>query len=336
MENANYTTIQGKRIDFQSAYLPVEKIRLDPANPRVQFLVGQVKGDVGQDQLDQMLWDNDAVKNLAQSILQNEGVREPIIVEPIGDGEFIVREGNCRTVASRHLLEAHPGDRRFSLIPAHIYPQDMTDEDRLVMLADFHVARKISWDAYEQARVIHELFNRHGKTYEWLSNHLRMSKSKISEYLTAYKATTDYLKHNPNPDNVRKFSFFQELMKKKELRERFEQSDEFREEFYALLDFEKLTDARQVRSLPEVLKNDSAKEALENDGFPAAMRILIQDDPAKDSNLFNAVKVATRALREAPLNELQDLKSGHVQKLIMLRDLKRALEDLTTLTGVSV
>src|SRR5262249_19335685 len=133
-----------------------------------------------------------------------------------------VREGNSRIVACRHLLTQYPNDPRFSIVPAMIFDVDLTEEDLAVLLADMHVASKIPWNAYEQAKHVHDLYHVYGKTLDWLSNHLRLGKSKIMELLRAYKATTEYLDAHPAPANVRKFSLFQELIKKKELRDRFD------------------------------------------------------------------------------------------------------------------
>jgi len=77
---------------------------LDANNPRIQYLIGQRAGVVSQNELDALIWEKDAVKALANSILQNGGVYEHIITQR--DGEKLrVREGNCRLVACRHLLE---------------------------------------------------------------------------------------------------------------------------------------------------------------------------------------------------------------------------------------
>jgi hypothetical protein len=333
--NTNVSVIQGKQVPYTPARISIAEIDLDAKNPRVQYLVGQVGGAVTQGQLDSMIWDKDQVKALSQSIFQNGGVREPIIVQRAGD-RYVVREGNCRLVSSRHLADQHPGDERFSHIPAQVYEHNLTEEDLAVLLANLHVAKKISWDAYEQAKYIHDLFNVYGKTYDWLSNHLRMSKGKISESLAAYKATTDYLQVHGSPTNIRKFSFFQELMKKKDLKERYDDSAEFRQSFYGWLEGSKITDARQVRALPEILANAEATKALNETGFEAAARVLITNDPSRGSGLFASVKAATEALKAAPASDIQDLKEGNPQKLIMLRNLKRSLEDLSTLAGVAL
>src|SRR6202008_1159677 len=111
----------------------------------------------------------------------------------------------------------HPNDPRFKMMPAMIFDVELTEEDLAILLADMHGSGKIRWDAYEQAKHVSDLFNAYGKTYEWMSNHLRLSKGKIKELLDAYKATTEDLSLYPAPVNVRKFAFFHEVIKKKDL-----------------------------------------------------------------------------------------------------------------------
>jgi hypothetical protein len=258
-----------------------------------------------------------------------------VIVQRKGD-KFRVREGNCRRVACRHLLEQYPNDTRFMTMPARIFDVDLTEEDLAVLLADMHVAMKIRWDAYEQAKHVSDLFNIYGKTYDWLSNHLRLSKSKITELLHAYQATTDFLQSHPAPANIKKFSLFQEVMKKRDLRERFQGDMKFKQKFHQWLQEEKITDSKQVRDLPAILGNPDATKALETKGFGDAVKVLIQNDPALESDLFRSVKVATETLKQAPASDIQDLKAGNAQKLIMLRNLHRAIEDLATLAGVKL
>src|SRR5579872_2054824 len=148
----HYTVIQGKQIPYTVARIPNSQLELDPGNPRVQYLVGQMAGNVTEARLDELIWAKDQVKALAQSIFQNGGIREAVIVQPTANNKFLVREGNSRTVCNRHLSEQYPGDERFAFVPAHVFEQNLTVEDIAVILADFHVAGKIRWDAYEQAK----------------------------------------------------------------------------------------------------------------------------------------------------------------------------------------
>ena len=337
MPSEHQIRLQGKDIPYNRASVRVDECELDPTNPRIQFLIGQKGNNISQNELDELIWEKDAVKALAQSIFQNGGVYDAIIVQRNGKNDkYRVREGNCRTVASRHLLEQHPNDTRFLTMPAMIFDVDLTDEDLAVLLADMHVAGKIRWDAYEQAKHVHDLYTIYGKTYEWLSDHLRLSKSKITELLLAYRATNEYLVSHPEPGNIKKFTLFHEVIKKKQLREPFNERTDFKQKIHRLISEGCITDSKQVRDLPMILEHQEAANVLETEGFENAQKVLIRDDPSLASDLFLAIKNATEKLKRAPANDLQDLKSGDPQKLILLRNLHRAIEDLATLSGVKL
>lgn len=331
-----YMTIQGKQVPYTRQAVAVADLELDPTNPRIQYLLGQRAGVAGENELDAMIWEKDPVKALSQSILQNGGVYESLILQRGKNNKFRVREGNCRTVACRHLRDQHPDDTRFMTVPAMIFDFELTEEDLAVLLADMHVASKIRWDAYEQAKHVSDLFQVYGKTYDWLANHLRLSKSKIKELLQAYQATSEYLNLFPGQANIRRFSFFHEVMKKKDLRERFQSNSQFKQQFHKWLEEGRLTDSKQIRDLPTVLESPTALKALDETGIDEAVRVLTQADPSLESNLFAAIKNATEKLHSAPANDIQDLKAGHPQKTIMLRNLSRAIEDIATLAGVKL
>ena len=326
--------IQDRDIPFERTRVSIDDLTLDPSNPRIQYLIGRQPEPVTQERLDELLWNKDQVKALGQAIKQNGGVYDPIIVQKV-DGRYLVREGNSRTVATRHITAQHPDDSRFQTVPAMVFDETLTDDDIAVLLADMHVTGKIRWDAYEQAKHVATLYNVHGKTYEWLATHLRLSKSKITQYLKAYKWTTDYLEEHPDPKNLDKFSLFQELAAKKDLAARFTEDFEFQQQFKRWLAEGKLTDSKQVRQLETILANDQATKVLGDEGYTAAAGVLIREDPSLGSDLYDAVKRAAEKLTKAPADEIRDL-AHNKQKLLMLRSLRRAIDDIATLAEVEV
>ncbi len=330
----DYIRLQGRDIPFERARIAVGQLTLDPKNPRIQYLIGRQPEPVSRDRLDELLWAKDQVKALAQSIKQNGGVYEEIIVQK-DDGKYLVREGNSRTVATGHLAEQHPGDNRFSTVPAMVFDGELTEDDLATMLADMHVAGKIRWDAYEQAKHVATLYNVHGKNYDWLATHLRLSKSRITQDLKAYQWTTDYLSAYPAPGNLEKFAFFQELTRKKELAQRYTDDLHFQQEFKRWVSEGKLTDSHQVRQLERMLSNEQTRQILGTEGFASAAVVLVQEDPALGSDLYDSVKRTMEKLKKVPLDEVQDLRENK-QKLIMLRNLHRAIEDLATMAEVGL
>jgi len=326
------TTIQGVPVAYTRASIPVTKCRLDPRNPRIQYVLGQQNHSIGDQEIDDIIWRKDSVKALKQSIMLNGGIREHIIVQESDDGFYDVREGNCRTVAARRLLKEYPKDTRFSCIPAMIFTTTLTEENLAVMLADMHVAGKISWEAYEQAKYVHDLHTRYGKPYEWLSTHLRMSKSKIKQYLGSYEATEEYLKKFPG-ESIRKFSRFHEALKKKVLRDKLQDPD-FKETFYNWLKDDKLT-KDGVRALPKILENPDAVHALNTYDFDAAYVIVVQNNPALKSSLFASIKAATENLKGASLEEMQTIKTDQ-KKVNMLQDIFQAVQDLASTSHIAL
>jgi hypothetical protein len=338
MAITDYVILQGKKISYEIARISARSITLDPKNPRVEYLLEHdFDGSATQQDIIEALWSKDAVKALGQAILANGGVREHILVQRTPGGGFVVREGNCRTACSIKLSEAHPEDNRFEAIPAHIFDQALSEEDIAVLIADVHVAKKISWDAYTQAKQIHELHKLYGKTQDWLADNLRMSKSKIVEYLAAYNVTNDFLEVHKNPDFIKRFSIFHELVRKKGLKLKYDLDiDDFKTRWFRWVAEGKIHDPRQVRNLEAILEDPDAAKVFDEQGYEAADRVLIQKDPALGSELFGAIKRATEALKSTPISDVQALQKGDPQKLIMLRNLSRALEDLATMASVKL
>lgn len=334
MAQQDQIRLQDRDIPFERARLQIDQVTLDPNNPRIQYLIGRRPEPVSQDHLDELLWAKDQVKALGQAIKQNGGVYDPIIVQK-RDGRYVVREGNSRTVAVRHISDQHPDDDRFRTVPAMVFDEELTEDNLAVLLADMHVTGKIRWDAYEQAKHVSSLYNVHGKTYDWLATHLRLSKSKITQQLKAYAWTTDYLSENGDPRNIEKFAFFYELARKKDLATRYGDDLAFQQQFKRWLAEDKLNDSKQVRQLATILENDQAGKVLDEEGWAPAASVLIREDPALGSDLYDAVKRATEKLNKAPLDEIHDL-ANNKQKLLMLRGLHRAIEDLATQADVSL
>jgi hypothetical protein len=75
---------------------------------------------------------------------------------------------------------------------------------------------------------------------------------------------------------------------------------------------------------------------LDEIGFEEAENVLIRQDPSLASELFLSIKNATAKLKQAPISDVQDLQANNAQKVIMLRNLHRAIEDLATLAGVKL
>ena len=284
--------------------------------------------------LDELLWAKDQVKALSQSIKQNGGVYDPIIVQKL-DGRYLVREGNSRTVATRHLSEQHPNDERFFAIPAMVFDEALNDDDLAVLLADMHVAGKIRWDAYEQAKHVATLYEVHGKTYDWLANHLRLSKSRSPGNSRRTSGRRTISKEGPTSATWTGSVFSRRSPRRRTSPSGTRMTSNSNKTSSSGSRMDGSTDPRQVRDLNSILANNQAAEILAEQGYAAAAAVLIREDPSLGSDIYDAVKRATDRLAKAPADEIHDLGTNE-RKLLMLRNLRRAIDDLATLAEVEL
>jgi len=315
--------------------VPVSFLRLDPMNQRLSYQLTQLRreGKVGTDpELHDLLWSMDQVKDLYQSVLQNGGLIQDPIVRPDG----LVVEGNCRTVVLRELHKKYPKDDRFAKLFVQILPPDFSEEQVVTLLGELHIAGKIEWRAYEQAEYVWKMNKQFGKTYDFLSSHLRWPRSKIAQKIAAYEETKVYLAETGDPQGVNRFSHFEEFMKKKELRGKRDQDPQFMKNFRKWVFAGKFPDAKDVRIFPEVLANERACKEFERKDIRPAERVLNETDPSRSSDFYWSIVQTTQQLRNTPLSEINDLKNGNSAKVAKLRELHRALLDVAKAAGVSL
>lgn len=307
--------------ELERTRVPVEFLQLDPSNQRLSYLLRRV-GAAGTDQeLHDLLWKDDQVKNLFASIFQNGG----LIQDPIVRRDGTVVEGNCRTVSLRELRKKYPNDPRWEQVFVQFLPDEVTDEQLTMLLGELHIAGRIEWGAFEQAEYVWKMNKVFGKTYDYLAAHLRWSRSKLAQKIAAYEETRTYLAESSDLSAVQRFSHFEEFMRKAELRDRRDRDPEFMSRFRSWVKDGKFPDAKDVRDLPAILENPEASQAFEKDGARSAKTVLHEWNPSLASNLWATVERAAEELRSMPLMEIEDLKSGHDSKLSILKRLNEAL-----------
>jgi hypothetical protein len=313
---------------------PVEKLKLDPNNQRLGYLLRQHKKapTVSDKELHKLLWDIDQVKALHQSVYQNGGLLEDPVVRV--DGTVV--EGNCRTVVMRELKKKYPEDDRFKQVFVRVLPPDVTEEQISLLLGELHIAGKIEWRAFDQAEYVWKMNKVFGKTYDFLATHLRWSRSKLAQKIAAYEETKAYLERTGDPQGINRFSHFEEFMKKKPLRDRMEQEPEFIHRFGVWVQQGKLVDSRDVRDLPAILENEDSLRKFEKEGIKAARVVLHNANPSITSNLYSAIDQASGELEQISLQEITALQDGNEARLEKLQRLARALRRIEEIAKIEL
>ena len=102
-------------------------------------------------------------EELQKQIKENEGVFEPLLVEPHPDNadKFRIIDGERRWANSKILVEQ--GKERYRDIPIEVTDRTLGDEERLRVWVYIHRQRK-EWDAREKEMVAYQLIQLVGRT----------------------------------------------------------------------------------------------------------------------------------------------------------------------------
>jgi len=328
-------TLDGRKVQVQNIDLPLDDVRLDPRNPRIANTVAisiAEEGTALQKRLENLLWEDDDVRDLYRQVLINKGLVERIIVRP--DGTAV--EGNCRTVVYRKLREKFKTEPRWQRIPSRLLPDDIGDREIAILLGEMHVAGKNTWTPFEKAGHVYRMHKDFALTQDEIAQRLRMSKSKVNQLIRAFDVMKNqFLPRYPGSANIRKFSYFEELFKKPPLRDWVASDSSAEPRFVEWVGTNKLAQGVHVRDLPAILESEDAIKALSEEGFAAAQRVLAEDDPAINSKLFRRMVDMTEALRKAQLDDIQRVRRANGSKARRVtQDLKKALGQFLELCGI--
>ncbi len=301
--------LDGKRIRVRNQDIPLERVRLDPTNPRIAHTFAFEKvGDAASQErlLQERLWADPDVRDLLRQVEINRGLIERIIVR----SDYSVVEGNCRTVVFRKLRERFPKDTTWQKIPARVLPSDIAGRDVAILLGEMHVSGKNTWSPFEKAGHTFRLHKEFMLTQDEIATRLRISKSKVNQLIRAFEAMKlRYMPKYPGRGAIRTFSYFEELFKNPELRDWAADTRNL-DKFAEWVGEERLEQGSQVRALPAILENEAAHKAFIQSGFSSAKKIVEAENPALTSPLFKAMVELTGLLEQARMDDIMRLRKG--------------------------
>lgn len=204
-------------------YVPLSKIMLDPKNVRFKHL-DRILSD---QEIEDRISDEGESKSLIREIKFSGGLSEKPFVQDLEDGNYKVIEGNRRTVCLRKIVsEIKSGkEKEIALetidpVQCIVIPKEVTEESLAVFLARIHVSGKKEWAAFNQSAHVYDLINKHDFDQDDVARAVSISKTKVNNMIKSYESTLKYKEKFPDDDLwIRRYSHFEELFKKKNLKE---------------------------------------------------------------------------------------------------------------------
>jgi hypothetical protein len=291
--------------------VPIKQIEPDADNPRIaEDLLDHPNPSpriifkmLGAREPDKKNDTSATYSSLKESIRANKTLISPIILSQ-NSGKYIVIEGNTRLAIYNELLE-ETGDPIWEKIPAEIYDQ-MSDKQAHAIRLQAHLVGVREWTPFAKGKFLYDLTQSGEMAVEEMINICGGRKQDILKYINAYRDMKEnYLplfegQDEDEPDYSR-FSSFVEIQQPKRMQA-------LEAHGFSLQDFGrwltkdpvmKIQKNEDVRSLVDILSNESAKKTFLALGSREAIDILIRDDRSNLSkhNILDLTKELTKRIQ---------------------------------------
>ncbi len=315
--------------------IPLEKLHLDPHNPR--FLHLELKGQktLTQALMEAEIAKDDATMTLSKAI-HREGVLNPVVVQERKDGTFLVVDGNRRTVTLKLLARENakaPKGISFKEVPARVIPAGVDAADVEVLKGVLQEGQK-SWGAFNDAAYVHRLRYTYKMELDDIADRLQLSVKKVKDRLRDFEYYRQYSSATKDTDPDR-YSYFHEAPPK--VRKWFEGSDDNLHTYFGLITpgaptnkIRSVATTGGLRDFAKVLEDEEATKAFITNkkiGMEQAMEI------ARENNLKLAApflgRIGTWSAQLSSIDDTQLAMIQHEPRLkIELVQLQEAVERL--------
>ena len=242
-------------------------------------------------------------EELQRQIEANEGLFEPLLVEPHPDlpNKFRIIDGDRRWTNSLELV--NQGKEQYRQIPVEITDRTLSDEERLRVWIYIHRQRK-EWDAKEKEMVAYRLVDLVGRASA--ANILGITVPELDKLVEVFQLSERFT-------NLREpgaaITWARELMgvSKKLL------TPSIVDAVVDKVNQKRITNSKDLRRLRTILRDPVARAHFTNDEGDiesATLRIAPMEKRKTKSGIVNELDAAVNAMRSVPWTELEKLKDN--------------------------
>ena len=304
-----------KRMFSTITDVPLHKIDLDPANPRL----AHVEDTLTPEEMEKYIFDEEDGRRLYRQLKQDEQIFEEVWLQKTGD-RYKVREGNRRVTASRRFLNDIENGKlegfdpdNYREMPAKIFRDDISDKEVDMFLGTLHITGKKDWSASNKGNHIFKMITEYNETPETVAEQLGMSPGGVNKAFHAFKKTKEYGKKYGG-NYIHYYTYFDEVLKSPTLRKWIDDNPTNMDWLMELIHENKFTTHRQIRKLSEIIKADAEVRN-------RALKVL----GSKDGDIVAAYEVFEMYCEKGSWSVIQ--KALNVTETLSLQQLKMAVQD---------
>ena len=258
-------------------------------------------------------------EELQRQIEANEGLFEPLLVEPHPDlpNKFRIIDGDRRWTNSLALVKENKSQYR--QIPVEVTDRTLSDEERLRAWIYIHRQRK-EWDTKEKEMVAYSLVALVGRASA--ANILGVTVRELDKLVSIFELS-ERLDQLREPSAAVTWS--RELMGiSKNLL-----TASVLDAVIKKINQKRITNSKDIRKLRSILRDPVAKAHFltEEGDVESAMLRLVPREPKRESGLLSDLDAVVLAIKDAPWTAIEELKGNSevLRKLEVAEELLQAL-----------
>jgi ParB family chromosome partitioning protein len=263
-------------------------------------------------------------EELQRQIEANEGIFEPLLVEPHPDlpGKFRIIDGDRRWTNSRVLVDDYKKNQ-YRQIPVEVTDRPLTDEERLRVWIYIHRQRK-EWEAKEKEMVAYRLVDIVGRASS--ANILGITVPQLDKLVEIYELS-EKLTNIAEPGASITWAREIKNLNKNIL------TPTVLDTIIRRVNDKEITNSKDIRKLRQILKDPIAREEFlsKKGSIETSFKKVNPSPKKKSSGLLGEIEELSQALQKHPWTSIAKLKDDpHAIKKIeeaekLLKDLKKAL-----------
>jgi ParB family chromosome partitioning protein len=257
---------------------------------------------------------------LQRQIEANEGIFEPLLVEPHPEflGKFRIIDGDRRWTNSKELVEKLKKEH-YRKIPVEVTDRTLTEDERLRVWIYIHRQRK-EWDAKEKEMVACSLVNIVGRASA--ANILGVTVREVDKLVEVYELSKR-LENVAEPGASITWAREIKNINKKLL------TPTVLDELIQRINDKEITNSKDVRKLRQILKDPVARdEFLKKKGsIEAALQKVAPSASKRGEGLVGEIDELNEAIKRYPWTALSELK-GDEQLIRKIEETEKLLKDL--------
>ena len=269
-------------MDEKYMMLNIESVSFDTDNPRIKKALEKYGDKVNAERIHFALRSatdesngTSSYNRLQDSIRAKGGAAVPIKVAIKSNGEKVCIDGNTRLAIYKKFYQ-ETGDRCWAKIRAIVH-NNISPREIEEIRVTAHLVGARAWPAYEKARYLHYLRNQEFMDYDEMIALCGGNRKEIERQIEAYHDMNYYYRDKVDDAafHIDRFSGFVELQRPGIKDAIYEAGLEL-EDFGKWIQHGNIRRLADVRRLPEILRDESAKKIF-LEGGPSSIKDAISD-----------------------------------------------------------